>query len=141
MVKVKPLDQAREDYKDAASIAARRYADAADRVEWKEAAIEGQELYEEMMRSLEVLRRRLAGIRKVSDAEFRKAMKEKGAKVIRERMEAADGKWVEGFRPFADALRAVELPARTADPMENIDRRLKAIVKALVEKKKELMGS
>ena len=44
------------------------------------------------------------------------------------------------YEPYRAALEALELPPRTADPMVNIDNRVKAVVKTLVEKKKELKG-
>jgi hypothetical protein len=35
---------------------------------------------------------------------------------------------------------SLELPARVADPLENIERRVKPVVKTLINKKKEILG-
>lgn len=138
MVKVKPLDQIKRNYTGSASTAATRYREAAPSVSWQEDALEGQSLYEEQMRDPAVLARRSKNIAKVSDSEFRDALITKGAPVLASRMTAAADKQSSGFAPYKAALEAVDLPARTADPMSNIDNRLKPIVQALVQKKAEV---
>jgi len=37
-------------------------------------------------------------------------------------------------------LAALEIPERVVDPMENIDNRVKAVVEALIAKRKEVKG-
>jgi hypothetical protein len=141
MVKVKPLDQIKKNYTGAAPIAAARYRDAIPTITWQDPALKGQKLFEEQMMKAEVLKRREAKIKKVPDTEFRKALEEKGAPVLSSRMAAAADKQVSHFAPYRAALEAVTLPDRTADPLTNIDNRLKAIVSALVETKKKQMAS
>ena len=138
MVKVKSIDKAKRNYKGAASTAAARYKDSIDEIDWQGPALEAQALYEEMMMRADVLARRAAGISKVSNTEMQKAMREKGAPVIGSRMAASDGKWGTGWSPYKAALEAVDLPAKTGDPMTNIDQRLKPIVAAMVAKKEEI---
>jgi len=140
MVKVKSIDKARRNYKNAASTAAARYKESIDGIDWQGPALEAQALYEEMMMRADVLARRAAGISKVSNTEMQKAMREKGAPVIGSRMAASDGKWGTGWSPYKSALEAVSLPPKTADAMSNIDSRLKPIVQALVDKKAEEGG-
>lgn len=141
MVKIKKLETIKEHYKGAAGTAAARFKDAIPTIEWQKPALEGQDLYVEQMKRDEVLARRKIQIAKVSDAEFRAALEMKGAKVIRERMEAAADKQASGFSPYHKVLSDLILPKRSADPIENVDKRLKAVVQALVAKKKELMAS
>ena len=138
MVKVKGLDQIKRNYQGSASTAASRYREAAPGVAWQEAAVEGQGLYEERMRDPAVLSRREKNVKKVSDSEFRAALVEKGAPILASRMTGAADAQSSGYAPYKSALEAVDLPARTSDPMSNIDARLKPIVAALVAKKAEV---
>jgi len=138
LVKVKPIDQIQRNYAGSASTAAARYRDAAPGVIWQGPAVEGQALFEEKMRDPAVLARRSKNIQKVSDAEFRTALSEKGAPILASRMSSAAGDQAAGYAPYRTALEAVNLPKRTADPMSNIDNRLKPIVSALVAKKAEV---
>ena len=68
--------------------------------------------------------------------EFRAAMRSKGAPTIAGRMAAAAGKMAAKYAPFSAALSSLTLPARVADPMQNIDNRLKPVVKLMVDTKK-----
>jgi len=140
MVKVKSLEEVKSRYKGAISEAARRYAEAAPKIVWKEQALAGQKLYEDRMRDEAVLKRRAKAIEKVSDEEFRRAVIQKGVGRIRSGMEAAVDKQAANWAPYRAALEAVTLPEKTTDPIANIDNRVKPIVEALVKKKKELLG-
>lgn len=135
---MKSLERIKANYKGAAGTAASRYKEAIPGIAWQAAAVDGQELYEAQMRDSEVLARRAKNIAKVSDSAFQSAMEKKGAPVIASRMTEAADKQASNFAPYKSAIEAVSLPDRTADPMTNIDQRLKPIVSALVAKKKEI---
>mgnify|MGYP000167911972 CR=1 FL=1 len=130
-IKVKPLETIKRNYAQAAPEAARRYREAADRISWQSRALEGQDLYEQRMSDPEVLRRRANGISKVSDSEFRQAVKEKGAPVLATRMQQAADKQARGYAPIRAALEGLEIPDKTADPYQNIDNILKKVVRAM----------
>jgi len=138
MPKVKSLEKIKANYKGAASVAATRYKEAIPGIAWQAAAIDGQELYEARMSDPAVLERRSKNIAKVSDSSFQGAMEKKGAPVISSRMSDAADKQAANFAPYKAAIEAVSLPDKTADPMANIDQRLKPIVEALVKKKQEV---
>jgi len=141
MVKVKPLKEVSERYREAARFIPARYKRALEqKPDWKTAALEGQELYEEKMSDPEVLKRRAGAIERVSNEEWVSRALKKGAPIIGKAIELSVEKHAKKWAPFREALEAVELPKRVADPMANIDNRLKEIVRALVEKKKELTG-
>ncbi|NMC34957.1 MAG: hypothetical protein GYA36_21255 [Veillonellaceae bacterium] len=109
------------------------YKDGVEKVQgWKEAAIEGQQLYEEKMRDPNVLSRRERGLSKVSDQDWKNAAVAKGTQRIAAGMQAGSAKQADNYEPIAEALRSVNLPSRTADPMANIDNRVKPIVAAAV---------
>jgi len=141
MVKVKPLKEVSERYKEAARFIPARYKRAiAEKPDWKTPALEGQKLYEEKMSDPEVLKRRAGAIEGVSNDEWVDRALTKGAPVIGKAIELSVEKHAKKWAPFREALEAVELPPKTADAMANIDNRLKAVVSALIEKKKEITG-
>ena len=141
MVKVKPISEAKENYKSAATFVPARYEAGVRRASGViEAAIKGQDLYVAKMSDPAVLERRAKALARISDEEWRRAALEKGKARIGKGMAFGADKWEKEWRPYAEALSAVELPPRTVDPMANIDNRLKAIVETLVSKKKEIKG-
>jgi len=140
MVKVKPESEIKKNYEDSTALVPARFEAGVRTAVWNAPSLAGQSLYEEQMRRDEILKRRAAGIEKVSDERWRTATVEKGRNVIASRMKAASDKQVAGYRPYREALGAVDLPPRTADPMQNLINRAGAVVQAMVDKKKELTG-
>lgn len=130
-IRVKPLSEIEANYKGSASEAQRRYVQAIPRMVWQENAIAGQDLYVSRMSDPAVLARREEKIREVSDSEFREAVQEKGANILASRMGAASSKMAQGYAPIRQALEGLSIPERTADPMANIDNRLKPVVDAM----------
>lgn len=100
---------------------------------WKEAAIQGQALYEARMQDPNVLKRREKGLQNVSDADWKNNVLAKGVQRIATGMESSASKQSANYEPIRAALESVTLPPRSADPMANIDNRVKPIVKAIVD--------
>jgi hypothetical protein len=138
MVKVKPESDAKRNYEDSTALVPARFEAGVKLASWQDKAKEGQDLYEEQMRNSDVLKRRATGIEKVSDESWRKDTINKGKNIIGARMKDASDKQITAFRPYRDALTALDLPPKTADPMANLMNRAGAVVKALVDKKKEI---
>jgi len=130
-IKMPSLEKISKSYKDAAGRAASKYRDAADDVEWRERALAGHDLWVERMREEEVLERHRKGIEERDDAYFRRMMKEKGAKVLRERIILAVPEHKKGYSPIHSALDGLEIPDKGPDPYENIDNILKFVVKKM----------
>jgi len=140
MVKVKPESEAKTNYEASTALVPARYEAGVKSATWQTEAKAGQELYEAQMARAEILARREKGIDKVSDEKWRTTTVAKGKNIIGTRMKEASDKQIVNFRPYREALSAVDLPPKTADPMANLMNRAGAIVKALVDKKKELEG-
>ena len=138
MVKVKPESEIKKNYEDSTSLVPARFEAGVKSATWQSEALAGQDLYEEQMRKAEILARRSAGIERVSDETWRRDTINKGRNIIGARMKAASDKQVAGFRPYREALLAVDLPAKTSDPMQNLINRAGAVVQAMVDKKAEL---
>jgi hypothetical protein len=138
MVKVKPESEIEKNYKASTALVPDRFEAGVKSAQWQGAALDGQNLYETKMRMEEILKRRATGINKVSDDSWRTDTVNKGKNIIGSRMQAASGKQVAGYRPYREALVSLDLPARTADPMQNLISRAGAVVQTQVNVKKQL---
>jgi len=140
MVKVKDLEEVKKRYEQAANYAPERYSRAIPTIEWQKNAIAAEDLWAAKIQEAASRKLRAKGIARISDEEFRRALAEKGAPVLGTRMRMAVNRHAENWAPYRDALQSVSLPPKTADPIANIDNRVKPIVEALVRKKRELKG-
>lgn len=139
MVKVKSASAIADAYNRAIGAVGPAYqAGIQAAVGWQEAAISAQSLYEDKMRDATVLARRATQLAKVSNEEWKQKALQKGASRIGPGMEASKDKRTRNFEPFRTALEGVQLPARTADPVTNVQNRVIPIVMALVDTKKRL---
>lgn len=140
MVEVKPLEEIKENFKQAAPLVPDRYKRGVRRAKWQQAALDGQDLYEQQMTNPTVLSRRGKQIAKVSDEEWRRDAENKGGAIIGTRIAGAVDKQAAGFAPYRETLVNVSLPPRTTDVMTNVTNRVGAVAQAMANKKKELMG-
>ena len=97
---------------------------------WKDAALAGQGLYEQRMTDPQVLARRRNALAKTNEQDWKSAASQVGSQRIASGMQAGAQKQADNYEPIAEALRSVNLPARTGDAMSNIDNRVKPIVQA-----------
>ncbi len=84
--------------------------------------------------------RRAKALASVSEQDWQNAAAGKGAARIGEGMNAGKEKRSRNFEPYRQAIADTTLPERTADPMTNVTNRVGGMVKALVDKKKEIKG-
>ncbi|MCS7102389.1 MAG: hypothetical protein NZ992_00725 [Candidatus Korarchaeum sp.] len=142
MVKVTPPEDAKEALKEILPKIPDRYARKVRKAKWKDKAAseEAERLWKEKLEEAAAAKRRKRGIERVSEEEWRKNALELGSKRIRESLEGRVDKWATKWKPYADALAAVELPPKSADFEENIANRVTAVVAALKAKKKEIYG-
>ena len=110
--------------------------------DWAEKASsnEAEDLWKVKIDEAAAVKRRQKAVSAVSNEEWKKAASEKGAARIGAGMTAAKGKRTANFEPYRTAIEGVSLPAKSADPMANIDARVKPIVSALVDTKKSIKG-
>jgi hypothetical protein len=113
-----------------AGVAASYGAGIARTTNWKETALAGQGLYEEQMRKPDVLARRTQGLEKVSNEQWKSKAATLGVQRIAAGMVEGADRQANNYEPIAEALRSLTLPARTSDPMQNIDNRTKPVVQA-----------
>jgi hypothetical protein len=143
VVKVRPISIARKKFEEAVKRAGPFYElGVKNPRENLVAAVEARK--EAMYASLrDAIDRDLifAGLKRRGHEYWQKRAAEKGARRWGDETSKRVDDWESGFKPFADALSAVALPAkrRKGDPA-NIAERVGAIVQALIRKKHELRG-
>ncbi len=98
-------------------------------------AIAGEELYAAKMQEAIANRSRAKGLEKSSDEKWRAGAQGKGAQRIAAGMAAAENEFSSGIARVLSVIQGVSIPARVADPMANVDNRLKPIAKALHDMK------
>lgn len=110
--------------------------------DWAEKASSeaAETLWKEKIDEAAAAKRRMKAVSLVSNEEWKSAATVKGAVRIGAGMTAAKAKRTSNFEPYRSAIEGVSLPPKTADPMANIDARVKPIVSALVETKKGIKG-
>jgi len=107
---------------------------------WKERAIAGESTYKAVMERVIAEGRRAKGLERVTDEDWKKAAREKGAVRIAKGMELAAAKRRARYEPFRKALDGLEIPERGPDPVENARNIVPKVVEALVKTKRSLMG-
>jgi len=65
---------------------------------------------------------RRKGLEKISDADWKRAATEKGAARIGPGMQAAKDKFARGISEVIGVLQGINLPPRTLDPEQNVER-------------------
>lgn len=141
MVKMPSADEIDKKYRESIGRVPGAYKEKISKVTgWKEAAVAAEDLWAAKMQEAISAKRRAKALEGVSDDEWkRKAMTLGAERIARGMAENAD-KRKKNYEPYRTALEAVDLPPRTADPLANVDNRVKPIVKALVETKKSIKG-
>lgn len=143
MVKIKSASQIDANYKGAIGRVPAAYKTGIQGTsDWQEKASSeaAENLYAEKIAEAVAAKRRQNAIGQVSNAEWQNAAANQGAARIGQGMTAGADKRTRNFEPFRTAIEGVTLPPRTADPLANVDARVKPIVSALVETKKAIKG-
>jgi len=143
MVKVKSSAEIAKKWDEAIGRVPAAYkAGIAATSDWAEKASsnDAEDLWKQKIDEAAAAKRRQKAVSAVSNEEWKRAASEKGSARIGAGMSAAKQKRTANFEPYRTALEGVSLPARTADPMSNIDARVKPIVSALVDTKRSIKG-
>jgi hypothetical protein len=142
MVKTASITDAKQSFVEGAGVAPARYKRKVAIADWQTpaASAEAQALYQAKMTDPTVLARRQKKIAKVSNASWQQAASVNGAAIIGQRMSAGADKWATNFTPYLQALGALTLPAKVADPLSNVTNRVGAVVSQMVQTKKSQLG-
>ena len=143
MVKIKSAGQIDANYKAAIGRVPGAYKTGVMATsDWQEKAASNaaEELWKQKIAEAAAANRRQKAVSQVSNAEWQGKAANVGASRIGAGMSANADKRTRNFEPYRSAIEGVSLPPRTADPMANIDQRVKPIVSALVDTKKGIKG-
>lgn len=94
-------------------------------------SIAGEDLYAQKLQATIASKKRARALGNVTDEQWRTAAKTKGATRIGPGMTAAKPAFSSGIATVLDTIRGVTIAPRSADPMANVDNRVKPIVAAL----------
>ena len=132
MVKTKGLSATQKNWEAGIGRAPAKYAEGVRGTSnWQANAIAGEDLFGQKMSEAISNKSRANGISKVSDSEWQSAALDKGASRIGPGMTAAKGKFNTGIAKVISTIEGVTIAPRSADPMANVDGRVKPIVAAL----------
>jgi len=143
MVKIKSAGQIDANYKGAIGRVPGAYKSGVMATsDWQEKASSeaSENLWQQKIAEAAAAKRRQKAVSQVSNAEWQGKAANVGAARIGQGMTANADKRTRNFEPYRSAIEGVSLPDRTADPMANVDARVKPIVSALVETKKGIKG-
>lgn len=102
-----------------------------------ERAIEAEDLYAAKVQEAISNRSRVKGLQRTSTAEWKQRASELGTARIAAGMAAAEPKFRKGMADVLSTIEATTIGERTADPMANIDARVKPIAQALYDMKRK----
>jgi len=102
-----------------------------------ERAIEAEDLYAAKVQEAISNKSRVKGLQKTSTAEWKSRAAELGSARIAAGMQAAEPKFRKGMGDVLSTIEAVSISERTADPIANVDGRVKPIVRALYDMKRK----
>lgn len=136
MVDTKSLDQTKKNWEAAIGRVPQAYSDGVDNA--KDVIAKGvaaEALYAQKVQEAIASGRRAKKLSEVSDDQWRRAAKEKGAARIATGMTASKEKFASGMSKVLSVIQGVTIAPRVADPMANVDNRVKPIVAALAKLK------
>ena len=137
MVDTKPLAQVQKKWEGSIGRVPSAFTEGVDLAKDVIAkGVAGEELYAVKVQEAIAAKRRAEKLAEVTDAEWKSAAKDKGAKRIGGGMTAAKMKFNKGISEVLTVIQGVEIAPRTADPIANVDNRVKPIVAALAAMKK-----
>jgi len=143
MVKIKSASEIDKSFKDAIGRVPGAYKAGVQRTtDWQEKASSeaAESLWNQKIAEAAAAKRRQKAVSQISNAEWQNKAANVGAARIGQGMTAGADKRTRNFEPYRSAIEGVSLAPRSADPMANVDARVKPIVSALVETKKSIKG-
>ncbi len=136
MVDTKSLDQTQKNWEASHGRVPQAYSDGVRQA--KDVIAKGvaaEALYAQKVQEAISAGRRAKKLSEVSDEQWRQAALDKGAARIATGMAASKQKFNSGMAKVLSTIQGVTIAPRSADPMANVDGRVKPIVAALAKMK------
>lgn len=136
MVDTKSVEQSSKNWEDAIGrVPAAYVAGISGAKDVIAKGVAAEDLYAQKVQEAIASKRRARKLAEVSDEQWKAAARDKGGSRIGPGMTASKDKFRTGIGRVLETIRGVTIAPRTADPMANIDNRVKPIVAALVKLK------
>jgi len=139
-IKVKPLSEIQTNYEESGRRAADRYEKAVERnTDQHERAFSDSAERNYATAVSEAVRlksRQSKGREKSSQSIWKERSKTKGAPALGASIPLSGAKMAKGYSPVREALDGFEIPDKTTDPYENVDK----ILKAVIRKQRQAVG-
>lgn len=134
------IQQAKDNLKAAASLIPARYKQGVSNADWETptSSAQAEANYQGGIADAIAKGKRIAGVHAAGNQSYRTNAANKGGAVIGTRIVEAIEKYGANMSPILNAMNAASdaAPARTRDPMQNIENRLKPVVAAAIAAKK-----
>jgi hypothetical protein len=129
-----PLAEARKRLEQALSVIPDRYRSGVATAEWQQNTLKAAQTWKAAMQKIVSTNRWEQGVQKTSNEVWRTHAMQ-AADLIPTRLRNALDKWQSKFGPiYQTVLSTVQsLPPRTADPLQNVDTRVKPVVRAWIQ--------
>jgi len=138
LVRTKGIERTSQNWKGAIGAVPAKYkAGIQGAQNWQANAVAAEELWAAKVAEAAANRTRAKKLSQVSDSEWKQRASELGSARIASGMTAAEGKFRKGMADVLSTIEATSIGERTADPMANIDARVKPIAKALYDMKRK----
>ena len=137
MVKTKGVERTVSNWRGAiGGVPAKYKAGVEGTANWQERAMASEPLYAARTQEAISAGRRAKALSGVSNEEWKRAASDKGSARIGSGMTAAEPKYRNKIANVLSTIESTTIAERTADPMANIDGRVKPIAKALYDMKR-----
>lgn len=137
MVKTKGIERTTANWRGAIPTVPSKYkAGVQGATNTIENAIAAEELYAARVQEAVANKTRVKGLQKTSTAEWKARASELGSARIAAGMTAAEPKFRRGMSDVINTIEATTIGERTADPIANVDNRVKPIVRNLYDMKR-----
>jgi hypothetical protein len=141
VIRMPSADDIAKAWEDAISRVPAKYLERVEKTTgFKDRALAGEGTFAAVMEQVIREKRRAKGLEKITDEDWKRGVREKGAARIGKGMELSKTKRRNKYEPFRAALDGLEIPEKGADPIENARNIVPKVVEALVKKKRELLG-
>jgi len=137
MVRTKGVSATTKNYEGAIGNVPAKYKTGVESAEsWQSNAVAAEDLWKAKIAEAAANNARSKGISRVSDSEWKQAASNKGSSRIGQGMRESLPKYQRVMGEVLNVIENTSISARTADPMANVDNRVKPIVKNLADWKK-----
>lgn len=140
-VKVRELGKSSQRFEARAALSVQEYLEGvAEGQNWENAAAAAQTAWAQGVQAAATKGSYARGVRRAGNEKFVNGVRTKGATRYPQGVSGAGAAWIEGFRPYADAIAAQTLPPRGPRRSQANRQRMLANLDTIIKAKEQLVG-